>query len=141
MRPGSITLEQLISTLGHSVFHNSLLPSHDLKHYTLNKKCVLVYYENNEKLINKINDIIKEYTNPVIISSFENKDKYNCNNIVSISSKTDLQEFSKNIFTTLHNLENTSYDAIIIEGIKPSGLGVAIFNRLIYTCNDTFLEM
>lgn len=107
----------------------------------MNKKCVLVYYENNEKLIDKINDIIKDYTNPVIISSFENKDKYNCNNIVPISSKTDLQEFSKNIFTTLHNLENTSYDTIIIEGVKPSGLGVAILNRLIYTCNDTFIEM
>jgi len=47
----------------------------------------------------------------------------------------NLNEVSKNIFSSLRKADNMNCDLIIVEGTKKEGIGLAIMNRLIRACN------
>ncbi len=54
LRPGSITPEQIKNVVGNVILEdnkNDILPSSNMKHYQLDCKVNLVYYENNQKMI------------------------------------------------------------------------------------------
>ena len=52
-----------------------------------------------------------------------------------------LEEISKNIFTLLRKVDNYKADLVIIEGVSPEGLGLAIMNRLIRSCSHNYIEL
>ena len=54
-------------------------------------------------------------------------------NIINMGN--DLESISKNIFTDLRNADNYNCDIIIIQGVIPKGIGLAIMNRLLRACN------
>lgn len=152
LRPGKITPEQIKEIAGNVIVDKHILqkledekealsPGMKYRHYAPNSKCVLVYSDNNDKMIAKINDISKEYTNPLIISCIENKEKYNCKYVLDIYHKDNLEELSKNIFHTLRKVDSYSPDIVIIEGVKKDGLGLAIMNRLIRACEYNYIEI
>lgn len=149
LRPGFISEDQIKEIAGDVIIEENVLedfksvslPSAYLKHYQLNSKCLLVYSDDNEKLVNKINEVSKEYTNPIIICYDENLDKYFCKNLFNMGSKSDLEKVSKNIFKTLRKTEKLNPDIIIIEGVKSEGLGLAIMNRLLNVCNHNFIQI
>lgn len=139
LRPGAITLEQIKKVAGNAIIENNELPSKQLNHYQLHVDTILIYGENEEKVIDKINSVIKKYKFPILLTFSENKLKYNTSNIIDIGSKHNLEEISKNIFTKLRQAENLHPDIIIIEGIEQKGLGLAIMNRLIHACNNNYI--
>ena len=51
-----------------------------------------------------------------------------------------LEEISHNIFHILREIDNTSYDLVVIEGVKKEKLGTAIMNRLIRACSHNYIE-
>ena len=53
----------------------------------------------------------------------------------------NLEEISKNIFTLLRKVDDYKVDLVVIEGVEPTGLGLAIMNRLIRSCSHNFLEL
>lgn len=150
LRPGFITLEQIKSICKDVVLednsNSSHLPSSNLKHYQLNSKCILVYSNNNEKVIDTIDAICDDYITPLVVCYDETIDLYRCKAKVSLGSKYDLNQISKNMFSTLRKADlsmsdKLAHDIIIIEGIKKEDLGLTIMNRLLNVCNNNIIEI
>ncbi len=111
------------------------------RHYAPKAKCILVYSKDNLKMINKINEVLHEYNNPVVIACTENIKMYNIKNKIDIGSKENLEEISKNLFTDLRKVDKYNPDIVIIEGVNKSGMGLAIMNRLIRACEYNYIEI
>lgn len=152
LRPGEITPNDIEKIAGIVNIDKNVLNKIDInekvlspgmkyRHYAPKSKCVLVYSDDNNKLVNKIIEISKEYNNPLIISSTENKVKYNIKNIIDVGHKDNLMEIAKNIFTTLRKVDSYSPDLVIIEGVKEEGIGLAIMNRLIRACEYNYIKI
>ena len=152
LRPGKITAEQLKSVAGDVVVDEHVLgkldqnqkvlsPGMKYRHYAPQAKCILVYSKDNLKMINKINEILHEYTNPVVIACTENINLYNIKTQIDIGSKSHLEEISKNLFTDLRKVDTFSPDIVIIEGVNKSGIGLAIMNRLIRACEYNYIKV
>ena len=149
LRPGKITPED-IEKLGLKVHiekqilgeykegEKVMSPGIKYKHYAPTTKCVLVYSKDNEKMVEKINEIA-ENKNVVILCNTQNSNKYNVTNKLEMG-KT-LEEISQNIFTLLRKADKYKADLIIIEGVKKEGLGLAIMNRLIRASAHEFIEI
>ncbi len=144
LRPGSITPEQIKHVAGNVVLeenHNSNLPSSDMAHYQLNIPSILVFDENNKEMINKILNLCRNYKKPVIVSSTENTEYYSNMQVVNVASRYNLEDYSKNLFSSLRKAVSFNPDIVLIEGVKNEGLGIAIMNRLKNVCNEIYVEI
>lgn len=149
LRPGKISPEQIKEIGLEVIIEKQILdkyqseekvmsPGMKYKHYAPNTKCLLIYSEDNEKLIKKINETIKEKNNVVVLSKTKNLERYDTKNILNMGET--LEEISKNIFTLLRKADLYKVDLIIIEGVTTKGLGLAIMNRLIRACSNNYIE-
>ena len=150
LRPGKITKEN-IESLGFSVIiekqimeevskdEKVMSPGMKYKHYSPNTKCVLVYSKDNEKLVDKINELVKENKKVLVLGTTNNLEKYNCFNKLDMGKS--LEDISHNIFTLLRKVDSYGADLVIIEGVKKEGLGLAIMNRLIRACSHNYIEI
>ena len=138
LRPGSITAEEIEKISGKVILDyekiNNNIPSSKYSHYKPNSKCVLIYNEDNEKMIKEIKELAKKYQNPLIVSTTENMSNYDVKNIINIGSRNNLEEIAKNIFSTLRKVDEFSADIVIFEGVETKGIGIAIMNRLKKAC-------
>ena len=145
LRPGKVTKEDIISEIGIAKVNEKVLakvekeekvesPGMKYRHYAPNTKCVLVNILDDNKQIEKINQIIKDNKDVCVIGFKEHKDKIKCKNYIEIGNKNDLEEFSKKIYTELRKVDEYNVSLVIIEGVIQDGLGLAIMNRLIRTC-------
>ena len=138
LRPGSITAEEIEKISGKVILDyekiNNNIPSSKYSHYKPNSKCVLVYNEDNEKMIKEIKELAKKYQNPLIVSTTENMSNYDVKNIINIGSRNNLEEIAKNIFSTLRKVDEFNADIVIFEGVETKGIGIAIMNRLKKAC-------
>lgn len=152
LRPGKITPEDIKDVIGKvqidkHIFskledgEKVLSPGMKYKHYAPNSKCMLVYSDNNELLVNKINEISNLYKTPLILSTSENVQKYEGKLVIDIGSKYNLNEIAKNIFTDLRKVDKFNPDIVLVEGVKQEGLGLAIMNRLIRACSHNYIEV
>ena len=148
LRPGKITLEEIEKIAGKvNITQNEkiLSPGVNYKHYAPNAKCILVYSDDNEKMVEKIQNFAQEKSNVTIVSSEENIQKYKkiTDSLINIGSKNNLNEISKNIFSILRELDKIKPqpDLVIIEGVKQEGIGLAIMNRLIKACENNYIEI
>lgn len=146
LRPGKITLEDIIEITGICKLSDNLFkkvegivesPGMKYKHYAPNSKCILIYSENNDTLINLINENIIKDT--VIIGSNENKNIFNCK-YLCYGNKNDYLVISHNIFSLLRKADSYNPKLIIIEGVKKEGVGIAITNRLIRAASYNYIE-
>lgn len=143
LRPGKVTIEDIIKVVGKATVSNNVMkqlekdqkiesPGMKYRHYAPKTKCVLVCGTEQEQ-INKINELIKK-ENIVVIGFEEHKTKINSNKFISIGSKQNLEEISKKLFITLRKADKQKAKLIAIEGVNAEGLGLAIMNRLVRTC-------
>lgn len=151
LRPGKITPEQIKKVAGNVKIDKHILeqtnvsqdesvlsPGMKYKHYAPNAKCVLVYSDDDGKIMAKIKDIAKNKSKVTIISYQENIEKYKLitNSIINLGSKKNLDEISKNIFSALREVDKIMPEIAIIEGVKQEGIGLAIMNRLARACGE-----
>ena len=106
------------------------------RHYAPTTKCILVFSPDNEKIITEIKNNLTNKT--CVIGSSTNKKHFKCD---YIDYGNSLEEISHNIFTLLRQADKLNDDLIIIEGVKKEGLGIAIMNRLIRTCEYNYIEV
>ena len=142
LRPGKITPED-IEKIGLPVFiekqilgkykegEKILSPGIKYKHYAPATKCILVYGEENNKIVEKIKEL-SHNKRVVILCKSENFDKYSIDNKLDMGS--NLEEISRNIFTLLRKADKYNAELILIEGVEEKGLGLAIMNRLLRAC-------
>ncbi len=151
LRPGKITKEQIMEVVGKVAVDKNvyekcddtkkiLSPGVKYKHYAPNTKCIMVYSDNNEALVSKANEIIESVTTALVISTTENINKYKSKYKLDVGHKNNLEEISKNIFTTLRKVDEYNVDLVVIEGVPKTGLGLAIMNRLIRACEYNYIE-
>lgn len=149
LRPGKVTVED-IEKLGIPVYvekqilgeykegEKVMSPGIKYKHYAPNTKCILVYSQNNEKMVEKIKEI-SDNKNAVILCKNQNFVKYSTKNKLKMGET--LEEISQNIFTLLRKADKYNAELIVIEGVSKAGLGLAIMNRLIRACAHEYIEV
>lgn len=145
LRPGKITYDDLNKyakvIIDSHVFENVknkekvLSPGMKYKHYAPNTKCILVYSDNKNKLVNEL----KKYDNKNNLIITNNKNIKLFNN--SIGYGKSLEEISHNIYKILRKVDNKNKKLVIIEGVKSEGLGLAIMNRLIRACSHNYINI
>ena len=145
LRPGKITYEDLSKyaeviidkhILGTTETNEKILsPGMKYKHYAPNTKCILIYSNNKSKMIDKMKKL--ENDNTLIITNEQNIKLFKN----AISYGNTLEEISHNIFKILRQVDQSNKELIIIEGVKPEGLGLAIMNRLIRACSHNFINI
>ena len=148
LRPGFITPEQIKKITGNVILEENktpILPSSNMKHYQLDIKSILIYSEDNQKMVDTIIDLSQKYTNCVVLCCTENAEFYHTEKsikqVICVASKTNLEKYTKNLFSSLQKVSSLSSDMLLIEGVKKEGLGIAIMNRLLQVCNDNFIEI
>ena len=150
LRPGKITVED-IENLGIEVViekqimeeckpqEKVMSPGMKYRHYAPNTKCLLIYSDDEDKLVDRINREIELEKNVLVLGRTSNLGKYNGENKLDMGNSLD--EISKNIFTLLRKVDSYNVDLVIIEGVKKEGLGLAIMNRLIRACEHNYIEI
>lgn len=150
LRPGKITVED-IQALGIDVViekqimeeckaeEKVMSPGMKYRHYAPNTKCLLVYSDDENKLVERINEEIELEKNVLVLGRTSNLDKYNTENKLDMGDT--LEDISKNIFTLLRKVDKYNVNLVIIEGVKKEGLGLAIMNRLIRACEHNYIEV
>ena len=152
LRPGKISPEDIKKAVGIVKIDEHILkdieidekvlsPGMKYKHYAPKSDCILVYSEDNEKMIKKIQEITQKYTNPLVISCNENAKYYDVKNKILYGSKENLNEVAQNIFKDLRKVDSFKPDIVIIEGVKKDGIGLAIMNRLIRACEYHYIKI
>ena len=149
LRPGKIIKEN-IEKLGIEVeIDKNILGKYDGKekvlspgmkyrHYAPNTKCMMVYSKNEEAMVNKINEHIKD-KKALVVCRDKNFDKYDTKNKIKMGNS--LEEMAHNIFSILRQVDNYNVDIVIIEGMQKDGLGLALNNRLLRACEYNYIEI
>lgn len=154
LRPGKITKEQLEEVAREVDIDKHVLgkvekqeavssPGMKYRHYAPNTRCVMVYSEDEDKLVRKINEmtneLYKENKKVLVLGRKNHLDKYIATNKWNMGET--LEEIAKNIFTLLRKVDQEEVDLVIIEGVGKKGLGLAITNRLIRACSYEYIEI
>ena len=144
LRPGGITLEQLKEVdeniyIDPYVMKKSELnitpkaPGMKYRHYAP-KAPVKIIEGDLQKTIVKINEMVQNYKEEHkiigIMATTETFDFYKNELIVSLGSRSDLNDIAKNLFEALRFLDDRQVDLILCEGFEEIGVGIAIMNRL-----------
>lgn len=155
LRPGKVTPEDIKKVTGvvkvdDNVFKkvevNEQVESPGMKyrHYAPETPCKLVYCLNELDQIFYLKKIINEYRGNVVVIGFsehESKFMLSDGRFISVSSKDNLEDYAKNIYSALRKADMRKPELILIEGVKRDGLGIAIMNRLLRVCEYDILEM
>lgn len=150
LRPGKITKKDIEAFIADVEVDKNVMgqigenekvlsPGMKYRHYAPKTKCILVYGEDDEVVIRKINEIAKEHKKVLVLALDEDADKLNMYDTIEIGSRENLLEISHNIFSALREIDKYGAELAIIEGVKPEGVGLAIMNRLIRACEHNMV--
>ena len=147
LRPGKVTKEDLLTITPNVEIDSHILskpesgpvlsPGMKYQHYAPKTKCILIYSHDNFKLIKEMQNEANKWPNSLLITREENLQYFS--NAISYGSS--LEEISHNIFKILRQVDKENVDMIIIEGVAPKGLGLAIMNRLLRACSYNYKEV
>lgn len=154
LRPGKITPEQIKAVIGDVKIDSKVFekveagdivesPGMKHRHYAPNAKCELLYFEDEKDQIFEISKRVRKYNENVIIIGFkEHKEKISIpeERFLDIAFKDNIDDYAKNIFSALRKADRLEPELIVIEGVKKEGLGIAIMNRLLRTCEYNYYE-
>ncbi len=154
LRPGKITPEEIDAVIGKVRIDKNILgtlnkdevaesPGMKYKHYAPETSCKLVYCKDELDQIFYLKKFIKQYDGDVVVIGVEeHKEKLFLDDqrFISVGKKDNLEDYARNIFSALRKADKIGSSKIIIEGVKMEGLGYAIMNRLIRTCEHDFFE-
>ena len=136
LRPGFITKEDIEIVVGFCNISEFVMkeangkvesPGMLYKHYSPKTKCVLVEKE-------KLKEEATKYNKPIIIGNSE----IDCYKFYNYGD--DSVAIAHNLFKLLRKADQENGEVILIEAVKPKGLGLAIMNRLIRTCEYNYIK-
>lgn len=155
LRPGKITPEQIKEVAGNVSIDKNIFqkvsdsekvesPGIKHRHYAPNTKCQLIYSKDEKDQIFEINKRIRKYRGDVAVLGFtEHKEQIivSKERYIDIGSKDNLEEVAKNIYSALRKADEFRPEIILIEGMEKNGIGIAIMNRLLRTCEYDYIEI
>ena len=136
LRPGGLSLEEIIECIGEVVVArgSGKSPGTRYTHYSPKAKLVLVEGESKSVLakINKlVNDNRKQKLKVGVIVTRESSEHIDCDAKFIIGSVNNLKEVAERLFSGLRFLDEAEVDIGIVEGVFPEIMeGRAIMNRL-----------
>lgn len=170
LRPGKITKEQLEEVLNENSNNKAILnnnikkpyvkvdshviekvekdeavisPGMKYRHYAPNTKCIMIYGKEENKMLNKINELTRQLHDEgkkvLILGKAQHLTKYQAD--IKWNMGENLDEIAKNIFTLLRRVDKEKVDLVIIEGVGEEDLGLAITNRLIRACEYEYIVL
>ena len=113
------------------------------KHYAPITKCELIYAEDPRDQVFEISKRVRKYEGDIVVIGFKEHKKdirVSEGRFLDIASKDNLEEYARNIFSALRKADKIEAELIVIEGVKKEGLGIAIMNRLLRTCDYNYFE-
>ncbi len=136
LRPGRITAEELREILPDLIIDSAVLsemkkgekaasPGMLYKHYSPKTEVFLVEAE-SESFCRYVNSKI----NAAAICFSEDEEKISCKTIV-IGNADDEEEQARNIFDSLRATDTLGVKTVYVHAPKKSGVGLAVYNRLI----------
>lgn len=143
LRPGKVTLEEIQKVIGMAKVNEKVMgkvekgetvesPGMKYRHYAPKTECKLVYGEPQEQ-IQKINEISQKI-HCCVLGFREDENQIKAEHFICLGSRNHLEEVAQNLFAELRQADKMGVNLILIEGTKEEGLGLAIMNRLIRTC-------
>lgn len=145
LRPGYINKQMLEEIVGEVTVDKAILkpvssdvkpkaPGMKYRHYAP-KADFTMYQGSIEKVVDKINDVAKEYMEKGcrvgIIASEETKEQYRFGEVISIGSRAEEITISRNLYKVLREFDDRQVDYILGETFAGGQLGQAIMNRLL----------
>ena len=154
LRPGAVTPEMIEKVAGkvridRNVFAKPEVgqivesPGMKYRHYSPDSNCMLIYCEDDLDQVFYLKKFIKEYQGNIVVIGFdEHKEKLlvDDDRFISMGNKNDLDYYAKNIYSALRQADKIKPKMILIEGVKKQGIGYAIMNRLVRTCENNVFE-
>ena len=148
LRPGKITPEDIEKVAGKVIIDSKVFekvveneevesPGMKYKHYAPETKCLLINYENELDQIFYLKQAIKEYDNDVVVIGFSgHKEKLYLpeERFIDLGNRNDFEQIAKEIYSALRKADKIKAKVILIEGVPKQGIGIAIMNRLLRTC-------
>ena len=154
LRPGKISIEDILKVTDKVIMDDKCLnpvtdneqvlsPGMKHKHYAPNTKCIAICFKEHNNIVNKINELIcNSKENISIIVTTDNKDKIiKRSNVNIIDLGNNLDEVSKNIFSSLRKVDKFNSKICYIQGFELTGLGTGIMNRIIRACNYNKIDV
>jgi L-threonylcarbamoyladenylate synthase len=148
LRPGKISMEDILEVTDKVIMDEKCLnkvndnekvlsPGMKHKHYAPNTKCIAICSAEHTNIVNKINELISDNNDNIcVMVTSDNIDKITVkDNINIIDLGNDLNEVSKNIFSSLRKVDKLNSSICYIQGFELSGMGTGIMNRIIRACN------
>lgn len=144
LRPGGITKEMLEKEIGQVKTDAALLkekkdvapksPGMKYKHYAPKGILTIVFGEDN-KAIDFINKSILEKEAKGIkvgvISTYEDRNMFTCQNVETIGSITNEEEIASNLFAILRLMDEKEVEYIFTRAFSENNIGLATMNRLL----------
>ena len=154
LRPGKVSPEDIEKVAGNVRIDKNIFqpakkdeqvesPGMKYRHYAPESDCLLVYCENDLDQVFYLKKFVKEYQGNVVVIGFEeHREKLILDDerFISMGNKFDLDNFAKNIYSALRKADKIKPKIILIEGVRKQGIGYAIMNRLIRTCQNNIFE-
>ncbi len=91
--------------------------------------------------INIINDLISQNKDCCVVGFSEDKEYIDISEskFICLGSRLNLQEISRNIFSSLRKIDKMNCNLAIIEGLEEKNLGLSIMNRLVRACQNNII--
>lgn len=158
LRPGYVTKNELSKLLGEVKYDEALLirdkekakkivpkaPGMKYRHYAPKADFILIEGD-EEKVIEKINELVTEYENKGyktgVICQDKTKDRYKCENVISLGNKENEVTISHNLYATLREFDKRETDYIFGETFMSDNLGTAIMNRMIKAAGYQIIDV
>lgn len=155
LRPGKITPEDIKKVVGNVKIDDKIFkevkkdeivesPGMKYRHYAPETKCKLINCLNELDQLFYLKKFTQEYQGNVVIIGFEeHKEKIYVSDgrFISVGSKNNLENVAKNIYSALRKADSIRPQIILIEGVPKIGIGIAIMNRLLRTCEHDIFEV
>ncbi len=144
LRPGGITLEMLRGIEPETYIDPAVMkkpegnlkpksPGMKYRHYAP-KAPVRIVQGDIKKTVAKINEIVQNYIDENkkagIIATDETKHLYSNGIVVSLGSRNNMEDITRNLFETLRSFDDKDVSIILSESFEEKGVGIAVMNRL-----------
>lgn len=142
LRPGAVTKEMIESVIGKIEIDPTVLtkPSQTLipkapgmkyTHYSPKADVILVQGNDLQKVQQKIQELVNDSTQKVgILATDQTKDSYNCEIVLSLGDRQNLEQIGANLFKHLRKFDFLGVEVVYSETVPQKGEGLAIMNRL-----------
>ena len=135
LRPGGISREDLINICKNVKMENIFTdkprsPGMKYRHYAPAAELLVIEPQNNMKEI--MEEKIRRFTSQgkkVGVLAFDDCG-LKADVVKSLGSKSHLNTAARRLFALLREMDDEGVDIILVEGVKPEGIGLAIMNRL-----------